>query len=107
MIIEKWVLRDKIGRKMVGSIIPSIIHALNAQSKTIKNHEVLICGAGTAEVTVNRFRHAVNLEQKTCSCRAWQVTRQPCSHALAFIAKLSRHVQMDVFVHEYFSVERF
>jgi hypothetical protein len=30
MIIEKWVLRDKIGRKMVGSIIPSIIHALNA-----------------------------------------------------------------------------
>jgi hypothetical protein len=107
MIIEKWVLRDKIGRKMVGSIIPSIIHALNAQSKTIKNHEVLICGAGTAEVTVNRFRHAVNLEQKTCSCRAWQVTGQPCSHALAFIAKLSRHVQMDVFVHEYFSVERF
>jgi hypothetical protein len=107
MIIEKWVLRDKIGRKMVGSIIPSIIHALNAQSKTIKNHEVVICGAGTAEVTVNRFRHAVNLEQKTCSCRAWQVTGQPCSHALAFIAKLSRHVQMDVFVHEYFSVERF
>jgi hypothetical protein len=92
---------------MVGSIIPSIIHALNAQSKTVKNHEVLICGAGTAEVTVNRFRHVVNLEQKTCSCRAWQVTGQPCSHALAFIAKLSRHVKMDVFVHEYFSVERF
>jgi malic enzyme len=59
---------------MVGSIIPSIIHALNAQSKTIKNHEVLICGPGAAEVTVNRFRYAVNLEQKTCSCRAWQVT---------------------------------
>ena len=77
------------------------------KSKSIKDHEVLICGAGTAEVTMNRFRHAVNLEQKTCTCRAWQVTGKPCSHALAFLAKLSRKVQMDEFVHEYFSVDRF
>lgn len=107
MIIEKFVLRDKIARKMSGIIIPSITNALNAKSKTIKDHEVLICGVGTVVVTVNRFRHVVNLEQKTCSCRAWQVTGKPYSHTLAFIAKLSRHVQMDAFVHEYFSVERF
>jgi hypothetical protein len=30
----------------------------------LKDHEVLICGARTAEVTVNKFRHAVNLEKK-------------------------------------------
>jgi hypothetical protein len=35
------------------------------------------------------------------------VTGKPCTHALAFIAKLSRDVQMDDFVHEYFSVDRF
>jgi hypothetical protein len=34
------------------------------------------------------------------------VTGKTCDHALAFIAKLSREVQMDEFVHEYFSVER-
>jgi hypothetical protein len=89
MIIEKFVLKSKIGAKMSGKIIPAIINALNAEAKTIKNHDVLKCGAGTAEVTVNRFRHAVNLQQKTCSCRAWQVTGKPCTHALAFIAKLS------------------
>ena len=77
------------------------------KSKSIKDHEVLICGAGTAKVTVNRFRHAINLEQKICTCRAWQVTGKPCSHALAFIAKLSRKVQMDEFVHRYFSVDWF
>jgi hypothetical protein len=107
MIIQKIILRDKIGRKMTSTIIPSITNALNAKSKTIKDHEVLICGDGTTEVSVNRFKHVVDLGQKTCSCRAWQVTGQPCSHALAFIAKQSRHVQMDDFVHEYFSVERF
>jgi hypothetical protein len=56
---------------------------------------------------VNRFRYDVNLEQKICTCRAWQVTGKPCTHALAFIAKLSRKVQLDEFVHEYFSIDRF
>jgi hypothetical protein len=105
MIIERFVLRAKIASKMSGIIIPSITNALNAKSKTIKDHDVLICGAGKAEVTVNRFRYAVHLEQKTCTCRAWQVTGKPCNHALAYIGKLSRKVSMDSFVHEYFSID--
>ena len=107
MIIEKFVSRSKIGSNMSGIIIPAIINDLNAKTKSIKDHEVLICGPAKAEVSVNRFRNAVNLEEKTCSCRAWQVTGKPCSHALAFIAKISREVQMDEFVPDYFSVDRY
>ena len=106
MIISKFVLRRNIASKMEGRIIPIITKALNAQSKTIKDHEVLICGAGTAEVTVATIRHAVDLEQQRCTCRVWQVTGKPCNHALAFIAKLSREVEMDDFVDKYYSVER-
>ena len=106
MNIEKFVLRSKSGSNMSGIIIPAIINDLNAKTKIIKDHEVLICGPIKAEVTVNRFRHAVNLEEKTCSCRAWQVIGKPCNHALAFIAKISSEVLMDDFVHEYFSIER-
>jgi hypothetical protein len=62
MIIKKMVLRVNIARNMSGNIIPVVINQLNAKTKTIKDHEVLICGAGTAEVSVNRFRHAMNLE---------------------------------------------
>jgi hypothetical protein len=107
MIIKKMVLRAKIARKISGKVIPAVTNDLNAKIKTIKVHEVLICGAGTIEVTVNRFKHAVNLEQKRCSCRAWQVTGKPYTHALAFIARLSRHVQIDEFVNDYFSVDKF
>jgi len=107
MIIEKFVSRSKIGSNMSGIIIPAIINDLNAKTKSIKDHEVLICGPAKAEVSVNRFRNAVNLEENTCSCRAWQVTGKPCSHALAFIAKISREVQMDEFVPDYFSVDRY
>lgn len=106
MIINKFVEREKIARNMQGTIIPSIIQDLNAKSKAIKDHEVLICGGFTAEVTVSTIRHSVNMDQKTCSCRVWQVTGKPCNHALSVIAKLSRDVQMEEFVHEYFSVDR-
>jgi hypothetical protein len=57
-IIVKFQLRRKIGSKMKGRIIPKIIKSLNAQSKNIKGHEVVICGNGTAEVTVATVRHA-------------------------------------------------
>jgi hypothetical protein len=90
MIIKKFVLRSKSGSNMVGIIIPAIINDLNAKTKNIKDHKVLICGPVKAEVTVNRFRHTVNLEEKTCSCWAWQVTGKPCNHALTFIAKMEQ-----------------
>jgi hypothetical protein len=112
MIIAKFELRSKIAESMEGKIIPSITKALTAQSKAIKDCEVLRCGHGTAEVSAPTksgalFRYAVNLELKTCSCRAWQVSGKPCRHALAFIAKLSREIHMDDYVHEYFSVAKF
>jgi hypothetical protein len=49
----------------------------------------------------------VNLEEKTCSCSGWQVSRKPCSHSLATIGKVSGEVNMEDFVHDYFSVQRF
>jgi len=107
MIISKFVERKRIATKMQGIIIPGIINDLNAKSKAIKDHEVLICGAGTAEVTVSKIRHAVNLEEKTCGCRAWQVTGKPCSHVLAVIAKLSSVVLMEDYVHDYYSIDRY
>jgi len=98
MIISKFEARRKIAMSMEGSIIPDITKALIAQSKSIKDHEVLRCANNTAEVTAHTssgavFRYAVNLELKTCSCRPWQVSGKPCKHALAFIAKLSREVR--------------
>uniref|UniRef100_A0A0A8ZXH5 Zinc finger PMZ-type domain-containing protein n=1 Tax=Arundo donax TaxID=35708 RepID=A0A0A8ZXH5_ARUDO len=111
MIITKFDLRGIIDRKMRGKIIPSISNALNAQQKAIKNHEVTQCGDDTAEVSCTTsleflWRHAVDLKAKTCSCRAWQITGKPCSYALAFLGKI-RQIEIDDFVDDYYSVERF
>jgi tRNA A37 threonylcarbamoyltransferase TsaD len=106
MTIPKFVERNKIARSIQGTILPSIIQSLNAQSKSIKYHEVLIVGGVTAEVIVSTIRYAVNLDQNTCSYRAWQMTGKPCNHALVVIAKLSREVQMEEFMNEYLFVDR-
>jgi hypothetical protein len=84
MLITKFVERYKVASNMVGIIIPSIIEHLNATRKEIKDHEVQIIGGVTAEVTVSTFRHAVNLDGKTCSRRDW-AAMQPCfiSHCKA------------------------
>jgi hypothetical protein len=47
------------------------------------------------------------LGRKNISYRVWQVTRKPYNHALAFIATLTRRMDMDELVHEYYSVESF
>jgi hypothetical protein len=107
MIITKFDLRRKIGGNLNGRILPSIIETLNDQSKAIKDHEVVKIGDGMTEVTVSNIRHAVNLEEKSCTCRSWQVTRKPCSHGLAFIATLSREVDMADLVHQYYLVDMF
>jgi tRNA A37 threonylcarbamoyltransferase TsaD len=70
MLITKFVERYKVATNMVGTIIPSIIEHLNVTSKEIKDHEVIIVGGVTAKVIVSIIRHVVNLDGKTCSCRA-------------------------------------
>jgi hypothetical protein len=78
MIISKFEVRRKIAMSMEGNITPDITKAVTAQSKAIKDHEVLRCGNSTTEVTTPissraAFRYVVNLEFKTCSCRLWRV----------------------------------
>jgi hypothetical protein len=88
MLITKFVDKYKIASNIVGTIIPSIIVRLNAISKEINDHEVLIVTGVTVEVNVSTIRHAVNLDSNTCSCKAWQVTGQPCNHAYRSLQSL-------------------
>ena len=51
------------------------------------------------------WRHTVDLDKKECSCRRWQITGLPCTHALASspLAVLETQKTVD----DYYSVERF
>jgi hypothetical protein len=71
--------------------------------------EVEECSEDVAEVTAMRgsgFRFVVNLQERTCTCRKWQVSDIPCKHALAFIISLSDE-PIEKYVDLYYSIEKF
>ena len=52
----------------------------------------------TYESTSNDCVHRVSLENKTCSCRRWEITGIPCEHAYGVMLKKGLEAQ-DFVVH--------
>jgi hypothetical protein len=52
------------------------------------------------------YRFVVNLKERTCSCRAWDVSRLPCKHAIAYITSIPRE-KIEDHMDNYYSVQSF
>jgi hypothetical protein len=108
MLMIKWNQRRKISRKLDGLILPHIMKKLYEKSREL-NLEVAECSEEVAEVTAlggSGFRFVVNLHDRTCSCRQWQVYGIPCKHAIAFITSLT-DAPLEKYVNMYYSVDKF
>ena len=59
------------------------------------------------EITSNETgrKYLVNLDLRTCSCRAWQSTGYPCSHALSVI--LTRQLSVHDYTESFFTLDAF
>jgi hypothetical protein len=111
MVMVLWYKRRKIGNKLSGNMLPAIIRQLNDKMSRLGNLKVWKGGYQSGEVFGNfqdmtQWRHVVDLNTHTCSCGEWQLTGLPCLHALALI-NTETNVDMESFVHEHYSVERF
>jgi hypothetical protein len=103
--------RRKISVALSPGILPAVIHQLNAASRSLGHLKVTKGHPVEAEVSEiykdeEVRRHVVYLQDHACTCREWQLTGKPCPHALAVITSI-RQPQMGLFVHEYYSVEKF
>jgi hypothetical protein len=108
LLMIKWNQRRKVGRKLDGLILPHIVKRRKENSREL-SLEVTECGDEVAEVTAlggSGFRFVVNLQERTCTCRQWQVSGIPCKHALAFITSLT-NAPIENYVDLYYSVEKF
>ena len=110
MIMEKIAMRQHIAERLEGPILPSVINELKMKSSNLK---YTIKGSGGLKAEVSGltkdnypWRHAVDLDMKTCSCGQWQISGKPCTHAISFIGSL-RRVKLQDYVHDYYSLERF
>jgi hypothetical protein len=110
LIMEKHDTRRDLAKKWTSRILPHITKDLNARSRNLK-YVIHKGHNNTAEIEgttqkLKTWRHTVDLENRTCSCRRWQITGLPCTHALCLI-NATRNRDVDDFVDEYYSVDMF
>ena len=110
MIMEKIAMKQVIAQRLEGPILPSVINELKMKSINLK---YTIKGSGGLKAEVSGltkdnypWRHAVDLEVKTCSCGQWQISGKPCTHAICLIGSL-RQLKLEDYMHDYYSLERF
>lgn len=115
LCMEKMFLRRKIAKKLEDKVLPNIIKDLNNRSRGLKymwryshkdgrDDEMLGEVEGVTRDLVH-WRHTVDLHEKKCTCRRWQVTGLPCTHALCIITSVRGNIED--YVHEYYSVAKF
>jgi hypothetical protein len=110
-IMVLWRNRRHIGQKLNGRILPAIVRQLKMRTRGLGHLTIVSSDSIAAEiwdVDTTHNRHVVKTYLHECTCLEWQHTGKPCQHALAFItAQQTVDVDLEPFVHEYFSVQNF
>ena len=96
-IMVKIDLRQRIcARNFLGhKIVPKVVMLLNARTRAMRTIKMRMVRSSRtlAEVYAeykrgSERRYTVDIGNKTCSCRQWQIIGLPCHHAIYFILKL-------------------
>ncbi|XP_055831014.1 uncharacterized protein LOC129900070 [Solanum dulcamara] len=96
---------DEFVSKWYGLVSPNTMKLYNEYLKIAQVCKVNGNGDSRYEVTERHDRHVVNLRQKRCTCRTWDLTGIPCPHAI----KAMIHKKIDPIseIHWYHSKEAF
>ncbi|KAK1289148.1 hypothetical protein QJS10_CPB18g00660 [Acorus calamus] len=105
-IMERMNSRRVMGSKWKGRIVPIAVKYIQSITEDIGEYEVRRSDDYKAEVVGPYFRTGVRLDERTCTCRMWQVSGIPCVHAAAFISRVRGFNVIDI-VDKYFSLEKF
>jgi hypothetical protein len=94
--------RTKV-QKWTGTICPNVFRKLKLNIERSGCCMVLWNGADGFEVQEKEDRkYVVNLQQRTCTCRYWQLSGLPCCHAISCIYKASQ--KLDEYIAPCYSI---
>lgn len=92
---ERWAM----------TICPNVLRKVNKIRHATQYCHVLWNGANGFEVRDKKWRFTVDLGQKTCSCRYWQISGIPCRHACAALFTISD--EPNNYVNTCFSIDQY
>jgi hypothetical protein len=77
-----------------GTICPNIFKKLKMNITRSAKCQILWNGQDGFEVEENQYRRfTVNLEKMSCSCRYWELSGLPCSHAISAIYTVGKELE--------------
>jgi hypothetical protein len=107
MIMVLWNKRRNITCRLpAGRILLAIMVELKANTRGLGHLKIVTCANWSAEVWDYNNRVERHIVQRTYTCLEWQHTSKPCQHILAFVT-CERGVDLEQFVHDNYSVDRF
>ena len=90
-IMVRMSNRRLLADKWVGYLCPQAEMVLKENIEKGRPLDVKQAAADIFEVQAHKTTR-VDLEKKTCTCRAWDVMRIPCKHACAVISYMKRDI---------------
>ncbi|GJZ06740.1 mutator type transposase [Tanacetum coccineum] len=83
-LMKRIVVVQKVIEKSQGPLTPTVTKIFNAIKEKASHCVVLWNGAELFQVNEGRQNQAVvNLSNRSCTCRKWEVSGIPCKHAVA------------------------
>ncbi|KAL4587087.1 hypothetical protein LXL04_011737 [Taraxacum kok-saghyz] len=104
-LMKRFNKKRMLAKKWNGILVPIAKNHIDDISKNLGEYEVCRSGDNHAEVKCKGKRWEVNLDERNCSCRVWQVTGLPCVHAAAFIG-FTRDTNWDKYVDSCYTIEK-
>ena len=104
-LMTRIVNKQTEGEKWSGPICPKIVNKLTKFVDLSAECFVMPTGSGVFDVKFRDKDYIVELLNKSCTCRRWNLSGIPCHHAIACMQH-ERILPVDQ-VHSSYSVERF
>ncbi|XP_020080199.1 uncharacterized protein LOC109703884 [Ananas comosus] len=104
-LMNRLYMKMEAAEKYNGSICPKIIKKFEKLKEQSAVCWPQPAGSGKFQVGSSHGQFVVDLIQKTCSCRRWDLTGLPCPHAIS--AMLHENLRPEDYVHDCYSIETY
>jgi hypothetical protein len=97
--------KQKEAQKWLGRICPKIMKKVAKNTELANTCFVSPAGEGIFEVADKGTQYIIDLKVKSCTCRRWDLTGIPCSHAIACMRE--ERIAPEDMVNTCYSIESF
>ncbi|RYR07628.1 hypothetical protein Ahy_B05g075028 [Arachis hypogaea] len=84
-LMSRWAVNRELIKNFNGTVLPRIREKIERRSRSAGEWRSYWSAAQTYEVVNGLSKFAVDLSAHVCSCRKWQLSGIPCTHAISCI----------------------